>query len=327
MITCPGCARVFPEVVGAPTQQCPHCAHEFTPATTPPVIAMERAGSVPADPVGAITTAWRVAKKDHMKLLLLWLPVPLVDLAVDALVEVYGRSQGFPSNTALLTTGEQMELLGVALPLSILAYTLRLALWTFIALRTFDIILGGQRLMSWRRFVLPALLAGFVLTLTYIAGFLLVIVGFFVFLHWFIYVPAQLANGAPGVGAAFETSRRFSRERRTFGFTALIVLLAVASLTLDFGLARQPGWIGIIAPAFAGWLFGPIVPLLVASFVAISVAQPAPAPAPAGVGVVGTGQTRSTTACPRCRTLIAYDPTGSAVDVTCSNCGYAGRVL
>src|SRR5207245_1488855 len=63
--------------------------------------------------------------------------------------------------------------------------------------------------------------------LSFFAGALLLLVTFFVFLHWFAYAPAALVETG-SVPRAFEASRDFARERRTYGFTAPIVLVWTA---------------------------------------------------------------------------------------------------
>lgn len=310
MFGCPACARVYPEVVGAPTQVCPHCGHE---APSTPAEGLARGAPAP-DPVGALEHAWRVVRRDHVKLLLIWLPATLAELAVAFTLRAYERSAGIPADASLLTTGESMQLLGVALPLQILVFTLRLALWTFIAARALDRPAPLATLAG------PALAAGFVLTLTYFAGLLLALVGFFVFLHWFLYVPARIALGASGVGSAFEASRRFSRERRPYGFTALVSLVGATLFVLVLLAGSLDGTMGVLAAAALGWVTGPIVPLLAASFVAVSMgAGPEDARAPE--------LSRDATRCPQCGTLIPYAPSTSPIQLVCPSCGHAARLL
>lgn len=315
MIECPACGRLYPDVVGAPSQVCPHCGHEVestAPARAAPPLPR-------ADPVGAVALAWRVARKSYLGLVLLWAPAFLVELAVAFGVEAYARSVGLLVD-GTMTTGQQMQYLGVALPLYVLVFTVRLAAWTLVGARALDVALGGARLARWRALVAPSLAMGFVLTLAYAAGWLMLVVGFLVFFHWFLYAPAMLADGASGLGAAFDRSRRFARERRTMGFTALALVVGLAlavpyflvgDLAEPWGLVAQPAW---------AWLVGPILPLLAASFVAVARDAPAPG-ARAGLAP------RATTTCPQCRTLIPYTPSTGPVDVTCPSCGRAGRVL
>ncbi|HVM45700.1 MAG TPA: hypothetical protein VM582_07165, partial [Candidatus Thermoplasmatota archaeon] len=223
MMECARCGRLFPEVVGAPTQVCPHCEHEMaTPA--PAADARAPASGAHVDPVGAIQLAARVARTDYWRLLLLWLPALALELLAAVAVAAYSSASGLP-DPARMSTGQQMQYLGVALPLLILFFTARLATWTFASARILDVALGGRRLASARRLLAPALAGGLVLTLAYMVGAVFV-VGFFVLLHWFLYVPAYLAQGLR-VGAAFDRSRRFARERRTHGFSALASILLV----------------------------------------------------------------------------------------------------
>ncbi|HUR68941.1 MAG TPA: zinc ribbon domain-containing protein [Candidatus Thermoplasmatota archaeon] len=314
MRTCPSCGREYPEVAGAPTQVCPHCGFELAAAPAGAAVV------VGTDPVGAIRHAWRLARGHYLSFLVLWLPALALELAGDTLTDAYSRARGF---TEPMTTGEQMQLLGVALPLFLLLSIVQLALWTFVAARVLALTPMPAPRVSWRALLPAALLGGLVLTLTYTAGLLLLLVGFFVFLHWFLYVPAEIARGARGVGAAFEASRRFARERRTHGFTALVVLVGALAFVPYVALDGLPGWQGNALSALWAWLTGPVVPLLAASYVAIAqkgdpTTQRSVVPA-----------TRATTTCPRCATLIPYTPgaSGGAVDVTCPSCGYAGRVL
>lgn len=310
-LECPSCGRLYPEVVGAPTQVCPHCGHETG--------AQRRSrgrgvSPLAPDPVGALQHAWGVVRRDHVKLLLIWLPAGLAEVASALALAAYERSTSIPADPLALTTGERMQWLGVALPLLILVMTLRLGLWTFVAARA----LG--RPAPVRALAPLAFAAGFVLTLTYAAGLLFLIMGFFVFLHWFLYVPAHLARGAR-LGAAFEASRRFARERRTYGFTALVSVLGATILLVGVLAGGVTGSAGILAGAAVGWILGPVVPLLAASYVAVAsdVTLPAhasPSPTP-----------RAATACPKCGTLIPYEPSGTPIQIVCPSCGHAGRVL
>lgn len=319
MITCPRCLRDFPEVVGVADQACPHCAHEF---------ALPASSALPApvahvDPVAAIQAAVAVSRRLYPRFLLLWLPALLLELAVAFADPLYRSARGLPEGA--LTTGETLELLGLQVPLLLVTYVVRLALWTFLAALTMDALLGRARATRWRALLVPSVALAVVLVLLYAVGGLLVIVGFFVFLHWFLYAPAMLAEGAGGVGAALEASRAFARERRTYGFTALVVLLGMLAFGASYLLERAPGVWGLVMPALFSWSVGPVVPMLAASFVAVSrrvtpdLAPAAPAPASPAAS--------ATTACPKCATLIPYTSTGSAVDVVCPSCGHAGRVL
>lgn len=324
MMECLHCGRLFPEVVGAPTQVCPHCGHEME-SDAP---ARAKVAAPPVDPVGALGLAGQVARREYPFLLLLFAPAFALEVATGFLIERYVASIGLPDDPSLLTTGEQMQLLGVALPLLIALYTVRFATWTFVAARVLDHAVGGARLSRWRTLVGPSLLAGLVLTLTFAAGALLLVVGFLVFLHWFVYAPAQLAAGADGVGSAFDRSRRFARDHRTFGFTALLVLVGLAVLVPYFLADALGGSLAIVVPALINWAGGPLVPLLAASYVALAMRG---APRGAGQGHARSQAqeqgARATTTCPQCGRLIPYTPTGSPVDVVCPGCGRSGRVL
>lgn len=312
MILCPACARLHPGVAGAPTQVCPHCGHETgsESATAPARPA--------ADPVGALALAWRLARSQYARFLLLWLPALAVELMASFAIDAYVRNAALPLDG--MTSGQQMQYLGVGIPLYVMVFTARLASWTFVAAHALDASLGGARLARWRSLLAPALMTGFVLTLVYSAGWLMLAVGFLVFFHWFLYAPAMLADGARGLGAAFDRSRRFARERRTMGFTALALLAGGLLLVPYFLLGSAPGVWGLLAPPLWAWLGGPVVPLLAASFVAVARAQPEAAPTSA------TGA-RATTMCPQCGALITYAPSGGATSVVCPSCGRAGRVL
>lgn len=320
MIECPRCGRLFPEVVGAPSQACPHCEHEFEASA-----ALPRARSAsPVDAFGALAQAAGLGVRDYPRLLLVFLPAFLVELVVGFAIEAYAAAAGLAEDVESLTTGQQMQLLGVALPLLILLYTVRLALWTFVAARVLDVSLGGRRLAAWKGLLGPAILMGFVLTLAFLAGALLLVVGFLVFLHWFAYAPAQLAAGAPTVGAAFDRSRRFAQEQRTYGFTALLVLVGLAVLVPYFMTDALGGTLGIVVPALVNWIGGPLVPLLAASFVALAKQG---APAAQAFPPAGAPARAASAKCPRCATLIPYEPAGAPVEVRCPSCGYRGKLL
>ena len=316
MMECPRCGRAYPEVAGADSQVCPHCGHEVD---APPAQAPLAKRNARADPVGALEMAWRVGRREYPRLLLLWIPALAVELAAAFLVDAYGRGVGIPADAAEMRTGQMMQWLGVAAPLYLLVFTTRLALWTFVAARTLDVALGGSRLSRWRALLGPALAMGFVLTLAYAAGWMMLVVGFLVFYHWFLYAPAELADGAGGVAVACDRSRRFARERSTAGFTALALLVGALLLVPYFVLGALPGALGLALAPLWGWLAGPIVPLLAASFVAVARERPPPG----ATRIVA----RSSTRCPRCGTLIPYTPSGSAVDVVCPSCGRSGKVL
>lgn len=323
MIECAHCGRLFPEVVGAPTQACPHCGHEFVPSAKGAASSPSPASATaPVDAFGALAFAARTGRRVYPKLLLVFLPALAIELVVGFATDAYAAAAGIPADVESLTTGQQMQLLGVALPLLIALYTVRFALWAFVARVVLaEVGVGGP---AWRKLLPAAALMGFVLTLTFIAGLFLVLVGFLVFLHWFAYAPAQLSAGAPGVGAAFDRSRRFAQRHRTYGYTALMVLVGLAVLIPYFLTDALGGAAGVIVPAIINWVGGPLVPLLAASYVALA---RGPKPEPKSPPEPSSPSVRSSTKCPQCATLIPYTSSGAPVDVTCPACGYTGKVL
>lgn len=316
MITCERCGRLHPEVVGAPSQVCPHCGAES--ATPQRAVEDTRA----ADPVGAATHAARFLKQRYLQLLLLGLPVPIVQLVASYATQLYVDAKGL--DAPVLTTGQQMQFLGVALPLSILVGAAWFAYWCVPA----ALLLRGEARSLLARW--PQLLAvGFVLTLLYAAGLLLLIVPFFVFAHWFLHVPAALADRETTIAGAFEASRRFARERRTHGFTALVVMIWTATAILVFALdAMLSTRLGALGPAvwpLATWLLLPVVPAFPAAFWALAARAPVPEATPSAA--VAAAREGSTT-CPHCGEIIRYAKgNGGPVDVVCPACGRGGRVL
>lgn len=321
MRPCPRCDRVFAEVRGAPEQACPYCGHVFP---TPPGRAGAPPRSTPVDPVAALGLAWRTARRRYPLLLLAWAPLVLADFATAWLVE-----RTVPAGAALDTLPELLRVLGIVLPAALAAGALELAGWSLVAGAAF-----GSARATLRR--IGALLAlGLLMTFTLLAGFLLAVIPFLVFLHWFLYAPAALAEGRT-VGQAFEASRAFAKARRTYGFTALVVLAYVAYALVAWslgaalaaplhaaGLSREAAT--ALGGALAAWPLAPLVPLLPAAYWRLASAAPegsapaAPAEAPP--------PPRPTTKCPRCGTLIPFERTGQPVDVACPACGARGRVL
>lgn len=336
VLECPACHRLYPEVSGAPTQVCPHCQHEATVEgdveAASAARAAKAAAQIPADPVGAMQLALRIARATYPRLLLLALPPVLVYVAFTLGLAAYEDSLGLPVDLATWTLSQRMRWAGLALPGFLLWSAAVLGSWTTISARVLDAAEGTATRTARPGLLGPALLCGFVLTLTFAAGLVLLLVGFFVVLHWFMYAPALLANGARGVGAAFDASRRFARDRRAYGFTALVVLVGfVALLPFLFGGATL---VVLLVTSVVGWLLAPAVPLLLASFVALASGKVAAGPipeapkAPKKEDAPKALQPRSgRTACPSCGTSIEYTPTGFPVDVVCPSCGKAGRVL
>lgn len=331
MLTCPRCGRDFPQVEGARTQVCPHCGHEGdSPAAT------HAAPSVRADPAGATAHGFRFFRRHYGRLLLLWTPTVLVDILGTIALAAYAASAGIPEDPLQMTTSDRMRYLGVALPLFLAMYTVQLALWAHVGAFVLRESGAAPAEAPSPRRLLPASLAlGLVLTLAYLAGFMLLIVPFLVFFHWFLYAPVALAEKPRRISQAFDASRAFARERRTLGFTALVLLVwlgaalaSVALAALLLAAAEAAGVSAVLLLAaigpLAAWPFMPLVAVLPASYWALAGREPEAAPvrpdAPAA-------ERFRTTKCPACGTLIPYTATGQPVDVACPVCGRAGRVL
>jgi hypothetical protein len=166
-------------------------------------------------------------------------------------------------------------------------------------------------------------------------GLILLVVPFLVFFHWLMYAPAALAEGRT-VAQAVEASRAFARERKTAGFTALVLLVWAAVLLVRFfvldavfasGLDAvdvPPSYADATADALAMWVLGPLVPLFPAAYWSLARRAPLPAPTPAAAP---HAERARTTKCPQCGALVPYAATGAPVDVTCPECGRRGRVL
>ena len=319
MRTCPRCGRAFAEVVGAPEQVCPHCGFVTTGHASAPVPGP---GPTPVDPVGAAKVALQVFVRSYPALSLAWLPAVVANFAAAFAVLAYARARGISFDTNAL--GDDLRILGVGIPAYAAAFVVELACWSLVA----RVVLGApaRRPLPW-----TAMLAtGALLTIAFAIGLALVVVPFLVFFHWFMYAPAAVAEGQP-TSKAFESSRAFARDRRTAGFTALVLLVAAGAFAIDtyllapaFTSALHPlGDVGdALAEALAGWVLGPLVPVFPAAYWALA-RQAAPALASSPV----SASARSTTACPQCGTLIPYVPTGAPVDVVCPECGHNGRVL
>lgn len=330
MLRCPECGRELPEVIGASSQQCPHCGHEWSPQDS----ASRRAAA--PDPVGAAAAAFRFARRHYFAAMVLWIPAVVVDVAATVGVGSYEQAHGL-TDVARLTDAQRLDWLGVAAPLLLVTVVLKLGLFAAIGglvldregpLRASSALAAVVR-RPWRLVAL-----GLVLTLAYLVGVLLALVGFLVLFHWFQYAPVALADRGKGLGDAFDASRRFARERRAFGFTALVLFVVLAAFVVDqllelgvsgalhgFGLGNL--WTDALVGAVALWIVTPIVAILPASYWAVAahappVEAPASAPAPSAF---------RTTKCPQCGTLIPYTATGEPVDVECPSCGRKGRVL
>lgn len=322
MMDCPRCSRPFPEVHGAPDQACPHCGLVFATAGGE---SRSAADEPPIDPVSALAHAASVVKRDYFRLVLAWSPVVIVSALLGWITLRYATSLGLPPDLSSLTPSQALPFLGVALPLWGASMLVEFALWARVAS-----IAGAH---PSRAPVTAALGLGALLTVVYFAGFALLILPFFVFLHWFAYAPAALAEGK-SIPQAFEASRAFAKRRRTYGFTMLLVIawlaVLIAGYALGAVLASGLASLGVppeaaeaLGSAVGTWPFAPLVPLLPASYYALASASAPPAqpksePRPAP-------RARSTK-CPSCGVLIPLDAPGP-VTVTCPACGVTGRVL
>ena len=338
--TCPECGRRFPEVAGAGSQECPFCGHETPDAPRPaepaeaPVPPDAEARPI-ADPVGALAHAGGFVSRRYLRLLALWVPVLVMDVVVTLALVAYQAAHPETEDLARLSVDQGLALLGVVLPLLLLDLAVTFAAWAWVA----RLVLGegghaGGEARAPPRVPLGASLAvGGILTVALAGGLVLLLLPGLILFHMFLFAPAALAGGE-GVGGAFDASRRFSKERQTAGFTALVVLAAAllyaASFAIASFLARAAGTLGLPSPYVLGvlevlpsWFLSPLLPVLPASYWLLARrAEEAPAR-----DARPSGPARATTKCPRCATLVPYTPTGAPVDVKCPRCGAAGRVL
>jgi phage FluMu protein Com len=336
---CEACGRDFPEVFGEAEQKCPYCGRlqaaspASQPQPQPQPFAHER-----VDPVAALRHAFQLLSRKYGVLLLVMLPAALVDLAVGVAVVAFVRAQGIPTDVFAMGVTDRLRYLGVALPLSLLSSVVGLASWSLVAAVALqeDGVRpkGALRAMAGRLHL--ALAVGLLLTLAWTAGLLLLIVPGLVFLHWFLYAPAALVETG-SVPRAFERSRAFARERRTYGFTAVVLLVYFGLFVLDTLLASPESsllqLVGVpsdyadaAATALGAWPLAMLVPLLPAAY--YSLAQRAPdVPPPTTPLPTAPAERFRTTKCPQCGTLVPYTATGGAVDVKCPVCGREGRVL
>lgn len=328
MIRCPACGRDVPQVLGAAEQACPHCGHEFALDAAPD------AAKPRADPVAALVHALRFAKRHYGWVLVLWIPALLLDVGATLAVGAYERAQGLDVDVAAMSDAQRLSWLGVAAPILLLTIVLKLALFAPVGALVLDRSREGSRaLRAIARMPVTLAALGLLLAVAYVVGALFALVGFVVLFHWYQYAPVALAQRRRGLGDAFEASRRFAKERRAQGFTALVLLVALAALLVGQGLevgvdallAAQGwsnAWTGALAGGVAFWLVTPMIAILPASFWALA-AHEAPARTKAPVPRAAS----STTRCPQCAALIPYEPTGTPVDVACPQCGRKGRVL
>lgn len=336
MRTCPNCGRDHPEVVGADEQRCPYCGHE---TRTPP--PEDAAAEMPfADPVGALSHAARFVSRHYPRLLLLWLPVLVADVLAALAVVAYQERSGLV-DVADLSPSDALSLLGVALPLYFVDFAVTFAGWGLVAAHVLDPEgrAGGAR-ASFRGRLPGALAMGALLTLALLAGFVMLVIPFLVFLHLFLFAPAAFAGGAR-VGEAFDRSRRFARERATYGFTALVVLVGALILGATYLLAGmlhealdaagvRSVYVQAVVEVLPAWLLSPLLPVLPASYWRLAAQAETASGAmadPAGASVTPAAERLRTTKCPRCGTLIRYASTGQPVEVRCPSCGASGRVL
>lgn len=292
------------------------------------------------DATAAAAEAFRFASRRYGGALLLWVPALVVDVAAALGISYYESSHGFPADIGQFTQAQQLAWLGVAAPLLFLTLALKLALFApvggYVLDRSGATPPGRSALAAMARAPLLLLALGLVLGLLYTAGVLLLLVGLLVFYHWFQFAPVALADRQKGLGDAFEASRRFARERRVFGFTALsfFVLLAVflaqTLLSLLAGAATgalglHSAWVDALVSWVPVWLLTPFLAILPAAYWSLARRTPPPAP-PSGPQPTAPPTFR-TTRCPQCGTLIPYRATGEPVDVECPVCGRKGRVL
>lgn len=335
MRACPNCARAYPEVVGADEQRCPYCGHE---TRTPPADDAAASEAPFADPVGALVHASRFVARHYPRLLLLWLPVLVADVLAALALVAYQARTGLV-DVADLSPDEALSLLGVALPLYFVDFAVTFAAWGLVAAHVLDPEgrAGGARAAFWKR-VPGALAVGALMTLALLAGFVMLVIPFLVFLHLFLFAPAAHADGAR-VGEAFDHSRRFAKERATYGFTALVVLVGAILLGATYLLAGAlhgalegagvgSPYVQAVFEVLPAWLLSPLLPVLPASYWRLAQLAETDASAQAGAPAATTAADRQrTTKCPRCGTLIQYAATGKPVEVKCPSCGASGRVL
>ncbi|MEA3199913.1 MAG: hypothetical protein QOE90_1341, partial [Thermoplasmata archaeon] len=282
-------------------------------------------------PTAAAAEALRFARRHYGAALLLWVPALVVDVAGELALDAYDASHPAPVGLSA-----SLSYLGVALPVLLLISALNLALFAPTGALVLDRARGGRSaLAAIVRSPLSLLALGLVLTLLYAGGALLALVGAVVFYHSHQFVPVALADRRRGLGDAFEASRRFARERRVLGFTALSVFamlvafvaqaaLTIGGLALLTRLGLDGAWAGALVRWVPVWLVMPFLAILPAAYWALAErappAEPSPQPSPAA-------ERFRTTKCPRCGTLIPYEATGAPVDVACPSCGRRGRVL
>lgn len=314
----------------------------------------------PVDPTSAAKTGFSAYSKRFPAMLGAWGIAAVVSLVGALLLRAYMAGQGIDAafleswnagDPLPLTFEQQMAVLGVGLPLFFASAVASLVAWGLVARVVSRHVAPEKELppVPWG----PLVLLGSALVLLYAVGMLLFVVPFLVFFHWFLFAPAVLATRGGSVGEAFEASRRFAKERRTMGFTALVLFVWLGLVimggiaSLAFGgilgaLGVPPSWAADIASPLGSWLFMPLMAAMPAAFWILGqrrgAASPGAAPAygearATPVEVTPEQAARSaterfrTTKCPQCGTLVPYTATGQPVDVTCPVCNRSGRVL
>ncbi|HEX2022839.1 MAG TPA: zinc ribbon domain-containing protein, partial [Candidatus Thermoplasmatota archaeon] len=222
MRPCPQCGQPVPDVAGAPSWPCPHCGREVVPDAAPEGPAL--------DPAGAAGRALAYAGRRYPALLLLALPALLADALAAVLLDAYRAGADLQGDELAMGTVDLLRLLGVAFPLFVASYAVKVVAMVAIARRMARD--AGDEVPPLR---LGASLAlGAALVVVYVAGVLL-IVPFLVALHYFLFAPAALARRGRTAGDALGESRRFARDRGTQGYTALYALALAAVFALSWG--------------------------------------------------------------------------------------------
>lgn len=332
VLRCPACGRDVPEVLGAESQECPHCGEAILAA---------RQESARVDATAGAVAALRVARKAYGAALLLWVPALVVDVAASMGISYYQASHGIPEDLAGITDAQRLAFVGVGAPILLATLLLKLMLFAPTAGLVIDRMdprrEAGSALAFAARAVFGTLTLALILLVLYLGGVVLALVGLVVFYHWFQFAPAAFADRAKGVGDALSASRRFAQERRAFGFTALSFFALLLAIILDLvinaagtrvlDLVLPASWSDAIVGSLALWLVTPFLAILPAAYWTLATrAKPTDVSAPIEPDAPASARFR-TTKCPQCGALIPYTATGAPVDVACPVCGRAGKVL
>ncbi|MHB8604311.1 MAG: MJ0042-type zinc finger domain-containing protein [Thermoplasmatota archaeon] len=349
----------MPEAHGAPSQRCPHCQTVFVPgaASAPPTVASAALPEWPKgiralDATGALSLGLRLFWRDWPRSLVLWTPVLAVSLAANLGGVAWARANALPANISTADPGLLFRFLGFAIPVFLLSAIVNLAWWapqaSLVRARlagATPTLAGALQTLAARLSTVGALAA--VLTLLYVAGAIALVVPALVFLYWYLFAPAAALEADATLPKALAASRAFAREKKTLGFT-LVVLVAVALaylvtrlLTAGAGAlaeATRPGsydWGTAAGDSIGTWLFAPLAPTLAAAFyfgVKLGVPPVRAVPAPEATfptaAAPGAGAIELTK-CPHCATVFPYKPSavaGDAVRVECPTCGKAGLI-